>query len=191
MIRDVNIPKFDKFLPRNYRIQEGSDFLKADKIWWLTGDDRTWEVQFKSSEAGRKKFEGVAVDGIWFDEEPKDPKAIWAECMTRLIDKDGIWWMTATPIYGSAWLKALSEKDNVFSISGAMWDNPYLPLEAIEAQAEEYDEDERLVRIEGKYLTFGGNPVFNIRILSQMIEDLKNDTSTYEVVFDAEAETAA
>ena len=107
--------------------------------------------------------------------------------MMRLIDSAGIWWMTATPVNGTAWLKAKTEEDDVFVTSGAMWDNPYIPFEEVQKKSDKLSEEEQLVRIEGKYIVFGGSPVFNIRILQQMIAEQKNDTSTYEIVFDAEA----
>lgn len=175
MVRDVNIPKFDKFLPRNYRVK--SEYSKADKIWWVTGEDREWKVQFKSSDSGRAKFQADDVDCIWFDEEPEKVD-IFNECMMRLIDRAGNWWMTATPINGTAWLKALSERDDIFVTSGAMWDNPHIPEEEIVKAAAELGEEERLVRIEGQYIVFGGSPVFKIRILTKMIENLKNDEPT-------------
>ncbi len=56
-----------------------------------------------------------------------------------------------------------------------MWDNPYLPIAEIQRQAEELSEEERDVRIEGKYIIFGGNPVFNVRRLNRMLDNLKND----------------
>ena len=175
MVRDVNIPKFDKFLPRNYRVE--SDFSVADKIWWITGEGREWKVQFKSSDSGREKFQADDVDCIWFDEEPKK-RDIFNECMMRLVDRAGNWWMTATPINGTAWLKALSERDDIFTTSGAMWDNPHIPEEEIAKAAAELGEDERLVRIEGIYVVFGGSPVFSIRILTKMIDGLAKDEPT-------------
>lgn len=172
MVRDINLPKFDKFLPRNFEID--SHFSKADNIWTIRGEGREWVVQFKSSDSGREKFQGDAVDGIWFDEEPKKTD-VFSECMMRLVDREGVWWMTATPVNGTAWLKALTEKDNVFTTYGAMWDNPYLPLEEIESAASELSEEERLVRIEGEYVVFGGSPVFNIRLLTRLIKGLADD----------------
>ncbi len=174
MVRDINLPKFNKFLPRNYALCPPSNFSKADNIWWIRGEGREWQVQFKSSDSGREKFQGDAVDGIWFDEEPKKTD-VFSECMMRLVDREGIWWLTATPVLGTAWLKALTEKENVFTTFGAMWDNPYLPLEEIKSAASELSEEERLVRIEGEYIVFGGSPVFNIRLLTRMIEGLKDD----------------
>jgi phage terminase large subunit-like protein len=177
MVRDINLPKFDKFLPRNFAIE--STFNKADKIWWLRGEGRECKIKFMSSDAGRAKFQGDSVDWIWFDEEPLKTD-IWPEAMRALIDKEGIWWMTATPVLGTAWLKALSEKENVFVTTGTMWDNPYLPMSEIEAQAAEWSEEERLVRVEGEYIIFGGSPVFNIRLLTKMINGLDNDVPISE-----------
>jgi phage terminase large subunit-like protein len=184
MVRDINLPKFNKLLPRNYEIH--STYNKSDKIWWIQGEGREWKVQFKSSDSGREKFQGDEIDAIWFDEEPAKTD-IFSECMMRLVDRAGIWWMTATPVNGSAWLKALSEREDVFCTSGAMWDNPYLPEEEVEKAAAELDEEERLVRIEGQYIVFGGSPVFKISILTHMIDGLKADTPIEDVVFDAAA----
>lgn len=173
MVRDINIPKFDKFLPRNYTIN--SDYSKADKIWWIHGEDRNWKAQFKSSDSGRAKFQGTDVDCIWFDEEPEKID-IWPECMRGLIDREGNWWMTATPVNGTAWLKAKMEEPGIFTTTGAMWDNPYIPEEEVEKFAEDLPEEDRDVRVEGKYVVFGGNPVFNIRILNKLLQDIKHNT---------------
>ena len=175
MVSDVNLPKFNKLLPRNFTIPGVSIFNKSDNIWHIKGEGRDWIVQFKSSDSGREKFQGEAVDAIWFDEEPSKTD-IFNECMRGLVDRAGIWWMTATPIRGTAWLKNQMEKDSVFVTTGTMWDNPYIPFEEVEKYAADLPEDERDVRIEGKYIVFGGNPVFNIRILNAMLADMKHDT---------------
>ena len=172
MVRDINLPKFNKMLPRNFTIN--SDFNKSDKIWYIKGEGRDWVIQFKSSDSGREKFQGDAVDFIWFDEEPSKTD-IFSECMMRLIDSAGIWWMTATPVRGTAWLKGQTEKDENFVTTGAMWDNPYIPEEEVAKFAADLPEDERDVRIEGKYIVFGGNPVFDITILNRMLANIEND----------------
>lgn len=174
MVRDVNLPKFNKLLPKNYQIPGISTFNKSENIWHLNGEGREWIVQFKSSDSGREKFQADAVDGIWFDEEPSKTD-IFNECTRALIDRAGIWWMTATPVRGTAWLKKQMETPGVFYTTGAMWDNPYIPLEEVKKYAESLPEDERGVRIEGKYLVFGGNPVFKIPVLNKMLNDIKHD----------------
>ena len=55
-------------------------------------------AQFKSYEQGRQKFQGEGLDWIWFDEEPDEK--IYAEGLTRIGERDGIAWMTFTPLEG-------------------------------------------------------------------------------------------
>jgi phage terminase large subunit-like protein len=55
-------------------------------------------AQFKSYEQGRQKFQGEGLDWIWFDEEP--PLTIYAEGLTRIGERDGIAWLTFTPLEG-------------------------------------------------------------------------------------------
>ena len=80
--------------------------------------------------------------------------------------------MTATPMLGTAWLKAKSEEEKVFTTFGASWDNPYLPMEEIEIAASNLTEEERLVRIEGNYIIFGGKPVFDVMSLTKYLSGL-------------------
>ncbi len=54
--------------------------------------------KFKSYEQGRQKFQGEGLDWIWFDEEP--PLDIYAEGIARIGERDGIAWLTFTPLKG-------------------------------------------------------------------------------------------
>jgi len=160
MLRDVDRPMFEKLLPSRFK----SKFHKQDNIWECRGDGREWIIVFKSTEAGRLKFQGAKLAFAWIDEEPKNPE-IFPEIETRLIDLRGPWWITATPLLGTAALKALSEREDVYTTFAGMRDNPYLPLEEIENFAKQLSEDDRLVRVEGEYIVWGGKPVFNRRHL--------------------------
>ena len=175
MSRDIGLPKFEKFLPKHYQYH----YNKQDRIWECIGEGRHWFIYFKSTDQGRAKFQGAEIDWIWFDEEPSKTE-VFSECMTRLIDRAGIWWMTATPILGTAWLKALAEREDVYSNlfePVSMWDNPYLPEDEIKAKRADYTEDEALVRIEGQYICFGGRPVFRtyIKPLNERLGNLKKE----------------
>jgi phage terminase large subunit-like protein len=55
-------------------------------------------ASFKSYEQGREKFQGAGLDWIWFDEEP-DAK-IYSEGLTRIGERQGIAFMTFTPLKG-------------------------------------------------------------------------------------------
>jgi phage terminase large subunit-like protein len=56
------------------------------------------QVQFKSYEAGRAKFQGETLDWVWLDEEP--PEDIYSECVTRTNATGGIVFCTFTPLLG-------------------------------------------------------------------------------------------
>lgn len=55
-------------------------------------------VEFMSMEQSVNKFAGASRHWVHFDEEP--PKDIYDESRARLIDTDGDWWMTLTPVLG-------------------------------------------------------------------------------------------
>lgn len=60
-------------------------------------------LTFKSYEQGRKKWQGDAIDVLWFDEEP--PPEIYSEGLARMApvrsgDPRGIAYMTFTPLEG-------------------------------------------------------------------------------------------
>jgi len=175
MVARNDLPDFNRFLPERYRTR----FDGSKNIWYCDSEseDRHWIVEFLSTEMGEDKFQGAKVDWIWFDEEPKRT-AIFNECMIRLIAKAGVWWMTATPIRGTAWLKQLIERDDIFDISAGLYDNPYISVNEIDNLKAEYTEDEIDTRIYGRYVVFGGNPVFSglsRKVLVGMIDRLKDD----------------
>ena len=56
------------------------------------------QLQFKSYERGREKWQGDTLDFIWFDEEP--PEDIYSEGLTRITATDGMVFTTFTPLNG-------------------------------------------------------------------------------------------
>lgn len=170
MIRDIDRPLFDEFLLPKFR----KKFYKKDNMWLIEGDGREWTLVFKSTEMGGDKFQGENLNFIWFDEEPKRPDDIWNECELRLTDSGGIWWMTATPVRGTKWLKNLSERADVYCVNAGMADNPYIPIEEINKLRKNLNEDEIAVRIDGDYVIFGGRPVFDRGMLRKMLKELND-----------------
>src|SRR5215831_3893091 len=55
-------------------------------------------IRFKSFEQGRAKFQGEGCDWVWLDEEP--PLDVYAEALARIGEKDGLIFVTFTPIDG-------------------------------------------------------------------------------------------
>lgn len=172
MIESICRPMFEMFIPERYKVNghwHGKNFM-----WRLEADGRCWEVWFKSCDSGRKKFQGAKVDFCWIDEEPLKTD-IFTEIELRLVDNQGIWLLTATPVEGTVWLKNTLERSDVYYTMSGMRENPYIPLDEIEKVARQLAEDERQVRIEGKYIVFGGRPVFN----RQLLLDMEKEASPY------------
>ena len=163
-------PYFEMFMPRRY-IETGK-WNGKHNYWTFDSDGRHWEVWFKSVDSGRKKFQGDALDFGWVDEEPLK-EGIFSEFEMRLVDRQGIWLMTATPVEGTRWLKETLDRDDVFYTMAGMKENPYIPVEEIEKVARQLPKDERDVRIEGKYIIFGGRPVFDRDILNELEKNLR------------------
>ena len=55
-------------------------------------------LQFKSYEQGREKWQGTALEVVWFDEEP--PPDIYIEGLTRTNETGGVIYLTFTPLNG-------------------------------------------------------------------------------------------
>lgn len=170
MIRDIDRPLFEKFMPPHWLLAPHGRYNKQENIWYFDCEGRKWKVVFKSTEMGRDKFQGEKVDAVWIDEEPKQGEDLWKEIEARLVDRNGIFWITATPVRGTAWLKGMSEREGCSKTFAGMRENPYLPIDEVEAYAKTLPEDDRAVRIDGKYLVFGGKPVFNRRMLEAFSE---------------------
>jgi phage terminase large subunit-like protein len=175
MIRDIDRPLFEKFMPQHWLKEPHGKYVKQDNIWYFNCEGRQWKVVFKSTEMGSSKFQGSKVDAIWVDEEPRQGEELWQEIEARLVDMKGIFWITATPVRGTAWLKGISERDGVHKTFAGMRDNPYLPADEVNEFAKTLSEDDRAVRIDGKYLVFGGKPVFNRRKLEAHAEKYVKD----------------
>jgi len=116
------------------------------------------QLEVMSYDQELEKFAGVPRHFMHFDEEP--PFDIFKECKARLVDYNGRWWMTMTPVEGMTWTydeiweKRASDLIDVVTVD--IRDNPYLDEEAIEALLSGYDEDERLIRGAGNYIAVSG-----------------------------------
>ena len=119
------------------------------------------ELEIMSYEQELEKFAGVPRHFTHFDEEP--PKDIFQECKARLVDYNGRWWMTMTPVEGMTWTF-----DEIYepSVEGAnplidviqvhILENPHISQEAVASLLEGFSEDQQDIRGTGKYIAIGG-----------------------------------
>jgi len=159
------------------------------------------EIEFMSYEQDLQKFAGVSRHWIHFDEEP--PKAIFTENMMRLIDTDGHYWITMTPVDGMTWTyDDIFEDEDVQSIIVDMTENPYLNPKAIEGFLKSLSPDDRKARQKGLYVAVGGliypqftpevhvirpfNPPKNWLWVASMDHGITNPTSWHWTAIDTE-----
>lgn len=144
-------------------------------------------IEFMSYEQKLDKFAGTSRHWIHFDEEP--PKSIWVECLARLVDTNGEWWATMTPVEGMTWIfEDLYEPNielpeverNVQIIEINTFENPYLTQEGIQNLMDSMDADDTVARIGGGFVRKGGRIYKNfdptigaVQVLSDSIRDPK------------------
>ena len=173
VIEAVEKPYFEMFMPKRY--MDSAKWNGKYNYWKFNCDGRSWEVWFKSVDSGRKKFQGDAIDFAWVDEEPlKD--GVFNELEMRMVDRQAPWLMTATPVEGTRWLKEQLDREDVYFTMAGMRDNPYIPMVEIDKFVATHAKDEVEVRVDGKYIIFGGRPVFN----RDVIKELEDNATTFE-----------
>lgn len=117
-------------------------------------------LEFMSYEQETEKFAGTSRHFTHFDEEP--PLHVFNECLARLVDTDGYWWCSMTPVEGMTWtydqifLPGKNGSPLIGVIEVDMLDNPHISPEAAEAYLGALDEDERKAREHGTYRQLGG-----------------------------------
>lgn len=114
-------------------------------------------IELKTHQQEVESFAGVPLHWVHFDEEP--PQAIFNECRLRLIDYNGCWWMTMTPVEGQDWIferYIIAKAKNVSMFEVNIDDNPHLNKEALALLDDDLDEDEKKVRRQGLFVPKGG-----------------------------------
>lgn len=118
-------------------------------------------VEFMSYDQKLDKFAGTSRHFVHFDEEP--PQDIYTECLLRLLDTKGSWWMTLTPVQGMVWmyddiyLQGKNGLDDISVIEVETYENPYLDKDEIDTLMTSIkSEDDRNARIKGKFIRRGG-----------------------------------
>lgn len=156
----IIIPNLKQWVPPSLLINGSwEDSWDGQKhILTLANDS---ELEIMSYDQELDKFAGVPRHFTHFDEEP--PKDIYKECLARLVDYGGSWWMTMTPVEGMTWTfdeiyepSVLGENRLIDVVQVDVHENIYLNKEAIEDLLEGYDEDEQAIRGTGKYIAISG-----------------------------------
>lgn len=100
-IKQLILPIFKILVPANRLLGGNWDKAYQKKENVLNFADGGF-IEFMSYEQSTEKFAGTSRHFIHFDEEP--PKHIWDECLARLVDTGGKWWISMTPVEGITWV---------------------------------------------------------------------------------------
>ena len=160
-IKKIAIPEISKWVPTRY-LQDGSwdkSYDRQSRTLTLTNGS---SLEFMSYEQATEKFAGTSRHFIWFDEEP--PKEIFNECMMRLVDTNGDWFITMTPMIEMSWTKDEiydpvkdNIRDDIYVLEVNTEENPFISIEALDRLTSVGQSDsEKQARRSGRYITHTG-----------------------------------
>jgi phage terminase large subunit-like protein len=118
-------------------------------------------LRLKTYEQGREKFQGDAIDLVWFDEEP--PLDVYIEALARLTTTDGLSYITFTPLKGETdvILRFMSEdtkkeRPQCGEVQMRMRDALHMTPERIKVALSKYPEWQHEARINGEPMQGSG-----------------------------------
>lgn len=168
-LKKIMLPELDRWLPRS-ALTGGSWEQSYDKQSRVLTLENGSKMDFLTGEMDTEKHAGTSRNFCWIDEEP--PESIFNENMLRLVDVQGNWWLTMTPVLGMTWVHRriyepfvegrLSDYDAaVFQAPSE--DNPFLPAGALDTMLAGMSSEEREARKYGKFVAASGlvYPSFN------------------------------
>jgi phage terminase large subunit-like protein len=151
-------PEIARWLPAS-ELKGGSWETAYDKELRVLTLENGSTLEFMSYDQALEKFAGTSRHWIWFDEEP--PQDIFTECLLRLLDTGGSWWITMTPVEGMTWTfdniyESAKLDPNLFVVEVDTTMNPHLNPGEIDILLTGLSEDDKTARLHGKYVQRGG-----------------------------------
>lgn len=173
-LEQIILPLFKSLLPASALI-DGSwekSYSKSLRLLTLANGST---VEFMSYEQETEKFAGTSRHFIHYDEEP--PLHIFNECNARIVDTNGKYWVSMTPVEGLTWTyekiyqPGTEGGSNLIGVIEAdMLDNPHITPEAAEIYLSGLDDEERKAREHGTYVQLGGLVYKKFNIETHVIE---------------------
>jgi len=158
-IDKILLPQFQQWVPKSLLINGSWDDSYSKERRVLTLENGSF-AEFMSYDQDLQKFAGTSRHFVHFDEEPPEP--VYEECRARLVDTNGDWWMTLTPvegmeyIYEEVYIPGKEGHPQFGVIEVEMSENPYLDPRAIEDYLSSLSDDQRAIREKGQFIQVGG-----------------------------------
>lgn len=159
-IGKIIVPMLQQWIPKSALINGSWEDSYTKESRTLTLANGSF-VELMTYEQDLAVFAGTSRHFIHFDEEP--PQDIFTECLLRLVDTNGSWWMTMTPVEGMSWIYdqiylvgKRGDNHRVAVIEVDMMENPYLTQEGIDNAVSLMSSEDKEARLHGKFIQIGG-----------------------------------
>src|SRR5690242_17662798 len=100
-VSKIIIPQFQQWIPPSLLKNGSWEDSYNKELRTLTLSNGSF-VEFMSYEMETQKFAGTSRHFVHYDEEP--PRHIFNECNARLVDTNGSFWISMTPVEGMTWV---------------------------------------------------------------------------------------
>lgn len=159
-LKKIMIPEIQRWVPPSQLKNGNWDDSYDKESRTLTLENKS-TLEFLTYEQDVQKHAGTSRNFVWFDEEP--PEDIFDENMVRLIDVDGEWCLTMTPLIDMSWTYERlfiegSKEDHpgieVFHASTV--DNIYINHDTLDILTVGMDEEQKEARKHGTYFNLSG-----------------------------------
>jgi len=180
-VEKIILPLYRQYMPKEY-LKEGSwEKSYSAMHHTLTLKDGSF-IEFMSQDQDVDKFAGTSRHWIHYDEEC--PKVIFDECLMRLLDTNGFWWISETPVAGMEWIyddlyaPYFEDVENgreprIGLVQMASDENPHLTKEALDRIFGNMSPEDRAVRFGGEYLAISGS-------LYKQFKEITHANETFE-----------
>ncbi len=161
-LNKIMLPEIQRWLPAKYLINGSwsDSYNTSGRVLTLANGSK---MDFLTSEQDVEKHAGTSRNFCWWDEEP--PESIFNEDSLRLVDVNGDWWMSMTPLLGFTWIyrryyRPVVEKGetmaNVDVFVGSTENNPHVSKEVMDEITAGMSSEEREARRHGKFVAATG-----------------------------------
>ena len=159
-IKKIIMPQIQKWLPPS-QLKHGSwesSYDLSSKTLTLENDST---LEFLTYDQDVQKHAGTSRNHIWFDEEP--PENIFDENMLRLVDVNGEWCLTMTPLIDMSWTFARlyepgnkGATDSLEIFHASTLDNTYIDSNVLDSLLTGMSDEEKDARKHGTYYNLSG-----------------------------------
>jgi phage terminase large subunit-like protein len=158
----IMLPEIQRWLPTSYLLNGSWSDSYSGSSRTLTLNNGS-KMDFLTYEQDAEKHAGTSRNFCWWDEEP--PEHIFNEDMLRLVDTNGSWWISMTPVLGYTWihrkyyrpLVEQQQEDPAIQIFlGSTENNPHISPDVLDEITKGMSAEEKEARKHGKFMAASG-----------------------------------